>query len=280
MKLFGDWKFFLTLFIALAGIAIPVWLWQADLSSKSLSVKLNTRVSLQPKEQESLPGIEISVDGSRLENPHLVVFEVTNDGSKPILATDFESPLDIRLESKTSFVRSQVTGTIPKDIEATILSERQRISLKPTLLNPKDTIAITAITSGASPIFVYNARVVGISHVSLEDSTIEKTSKARLAWLLSGSVLSYVAMIIMFHAGTDAGVRSKDIFIRPRAAIFVCFVSGFPGVVAFGIFFKGIGIEGLGYYMFFSMILWVTATFIAIAINRKPAIIDVPARSE
>lgn len=208
MKLFGDWKYFLTFFITVVGIAVSIWIWQAE-SSKSLSIKLITRVSLQPKEQESLPEMEISVDGSRLENPHLVVFEVTNDGSKPILATDFESPLDIRLESKTSFVRSRVTGTNPKDIEATILSERQLISLKPTLLNSKDTIAITAITSGASPIFVYKARVVGISHVSLEDSTIEKKSIVMLVFWLFGSVLCFVAMYMMFFAV----VESKDIFI-------------------------------------------------------------------
>ncbi len=277
MKLFSDWKYFLTFFITVVGIAVSIWIWQAE-SSKSLSIKLITRVSLQPKEQESLPEIEISVDGSRLENPHLVVFEVTNDGSKPILATDFESPLDIRLESKTTFVRSRVTGTIPQDIEATILSERQLISLKPTLLNSKDTITITAITSGAPPIFVYKARVVGISHVSLEDSTIEKTSKARHALWLSVSVLSSVAMLIIFIAITDAEVRSKDIFMRSRAAIFIGFVSGFPGIVAFGTFLKGIGIEGLGYTMFFFMIMLIIAMFIASAINRKPDIIDMPSR--
>jgi len=276
MKLFGDWKFFLTFFITVVSIAVSIWIWQAELSSKSLSIKLNTRISLQPKEQESLPGMEISVDGSRIENPHLVVFEVTNDGSKPILATDFESPLDIRLESKTSFVRSQVTGTIPKDIEATILSERQRISLKPTLLNPKDTIAITAITSGAPPIFVYKARVVGISHVSLEDSTIEKTSIVKLVFWLFGSVICFVPTYMM----SLAVLESKDIFIRPRAAIFVGFVSAVPGMAAYLIFLKGIGIEGLGFIMLCSMILSITAMFIASAINRKPAIIDVPSKNE
>lgn len=134
MKL--DWKFVLTLLITVAGVASPAWLWQADQSSKSLSIKLATRISIQPKAQDFISGIKMPVDGSQLENPHLVVFEIRNDGSRPIPAADFESPVRIHVVSETSLVRASVTGEAPKDIEATLVSERQDMSLKPTLLNP------------------------------------------------------------------------------------------------------------------------------------------------
>jgi len=133
MKL--DWKFLLTLLATVAGVAVPVWLWQADQSSKSLSIKLATRISIQPKEQGTISGVEISVDGARLVNPHLVVLEIRNNGSKPIPAADFESPVKINVVSETKLVRANITDKVPKDIEAALVSDSEGMSLKPTLLN-------------------------------------------------------------------------------------------------------------------------------------------------
>jgi hypothetical protein len=265
MTLFSEWKFFLTLLVTLVGVAIPVWVWQADLSSKTLSMKLNTRVLLQPKEQDPLPGLEISVDGARLLNPHLVVFEIRNDGSKPISASDFESSLDILMESKTSFVRSEVTSKSPKDIEATITSEPQRISLKPTLLNPKDSIEITAITSGSPPVFGSKARIVGISDLSLEDGTKEKTSKTTLVLLLFGSMLFLVSFNLTFNVINNP----NGVFLRRRAAMFVALVSVFPGAIALNTFLEKIEIQGFWHYMLYYFILIILASFIADALNRK-----------
>ena len=271
MKIFSEWKFFLTLVITVASVAVPVWLWQADLSSKSLSIKLVTQVPLQPKEQDAIPGMEISVDGSRLEKPHLVVFEIRNDGRKPILATDFESPLDIRLEAKTSFVRSGVTKRIPNDIETTIINERQRLSLKPGLLNPKDTIEITAITSGATPVFSSKARVIGISNVALEDSTKEKPTLAKLALLLFCSLPCLIAFALM----TDVFTEPNGKFIRKRAAAVVGIVTAVPGVVVFNSFLEKVGIQGFWYFMLFYMLLMIPASMIASALNKKEESIGV-----
>jgi len=265
MKIVSDWKFFLTFIIAVAGVVVPVWLWQIDLSSKSLSIKLVTHTSLQPKEQNSLPEFEIFFDGSRLKNPHFAIFEIKNDGSKPILAADFESPIEIRLDSETSFIRSQITDVNPKDIEAIILSESKRILLKPILLNSKDTITINAITSGEPPAFGYKARVAGIPNVSVEDNASKKPNKAKLALLLLGSVLSFSALAIVIDAVTDF----KKIFFRPRAAAFVGIVSIFPGVGALEKFLEGIGIVGLWYLIACYLLLSIPAAFIASIINRK-----------
>jgi hypothetical protein len=265
MKL--DWKFFLTLVITLAGVAAPVWLWQADQSSKSLSVKLVTRIALQPKEQESISGMEISVDGARLEKPHLVVLEIRNDGRKPIPAIDFESPVQIHLESDTSFVRASVTNQSPKDIEAILSTERQGVSLKPTLLNPGDTISITAITSGAPPIFNTKARVVGISNVVLEDGTTEKPNKIKLALLLLGSILSLIGFSLM----SDAVVDPKGVHLRRRAAALVGLVIVFPGVIGLQTFLEEIGVQGFWYTMLYYLILMVPVSFMASALNRSDA---------
>lgn len=266
MRLFSDWKFVVTLVVAIAGVVVPVWLWQADLSSKSLSVAVINRVSLQPQESESLPGMEISVDGSRLLNPYLVVFEVTNDGSKPILPNDFESPLDIRLDSDTQFVRYRITRKAPKDIDTDISGDKKRISLKPALLNPKDSISISVITTGVAPTFETKARVVGIPDISITDTTTNKPTTARLISLLIASVLLSIVSMVAYGGATD----SKGVLLRQRAAAFVSFVSAFPSVLAFMTFLEDIGVSSFWYFLLYYLLLMIPVSFLAAALNRKP----------
>ncbi|MES2046816.1 MAG: hypothetical protein V4447_00330 [Pseudomonadota bacterium] len=263
MKL--DWKFLLTLLITVAGVAVPVWLWQADQSSKSISIKLATRISIQPKEQGSASGIEISVDGSRLENPHLVVFEIRNNGSKPIPAADFESPVQITVASTTSLIRASITSKTPKDIDTILISGRQGMSLKPTLLNPGDTISITAITSGASPTFESKARVIGISNVVLEDGTAKKPNKIEIAFLLFGSILSLVS----FSLVSDFIVNANGVFLRRRAAAFVGIIASFPAVIALQMLLEEVEIQGFWYFMLCYMLLMVPVSIIANVLNTK-----------
>jgi len=264
MKL--DWKFGLTLLITIAGVAVPVWLWQTDQTSKSLSVQLATRISLQPKEQDSISGIEISADGSHLEKPHLVVFEIRNNGNKPIPAADFESPVRIHLVSESSIARASISSKTPKDIEATLLTERQDVSLKPTLLNPGDSISITAITSGAAPLFEAAARIVGVTNVVLEDGTTNRPNRIKLALILCGAILSLISFSLM----SDFIVSSEGVFLRRRAAAFVGIVAVFPAVIALQTFLEEMGVQDFWHLMLWYLMLMIPVSFVANALNRNP----------
>lgn len=270
MALFSNWKFLATLAVAIAGVVVPVWLWQADLNSKSLSIKLATRVPLQPVEKESLQGMEISVDGQRIESPYLVVLEITNDGSKPILASDFESPLVIRLSSDTYFVRARITNKTPKDIDTDISAEKTEISLKPALLNPKDSVSVTVVTAGVAPILETRARVAGIPSISIADNTIKKRNTARLIFLALAAALLAVASIVAY----EGALSSKGVILRRRAAAFVALMSAFPSVLAFMTFLEELGITDFWYFFFYYMLMMIPMGLIASALNRNRSTIE------
>lgn len=264
MKL--DWKFLITILATVAGVTVPVWLWQADQNSKSLSIKLATKISIQPKEQGTISGIEISVDGERLINPHLVVFEIRNNGSKPIPAADFESPVQIIPESETKLVRANITEKIPKDIDASLAINSQGISLKPALLNPGDILSVTAITSGDSPTFQPKARIIGVSNVVLEDGTTTKPNKIKLAFLLFGSLLSFICAWIV----SDGAIKENGVFLRRRAAVFVGLAAIIPATIGLQMFLSEVDILGFWYYMLLSVTLMLPAGLIASVLNRNP----------
>lgn len=267
MRLFNDWKFAATFVVAIAGVIVPVWLWQADLSSKSLSITLTTRVPLQPTEKDSLQGMEVSVDGKRIENPYLVVLEIANDGSKPILASDFESPLDIRLTSDTYFVRSRITNKTPKDIDTDISAEKTRISLKPALLNPKDSVAVTIVTAGTAPVLETRARVAGIPSISIADNTVKKRNTARLIFYAVAAILLSVASLVVY----DGAFSTSGISLRRRAAAYVAFVSSLPSVVALIMFLEELDITSFWYVILYYTLMLIPTGLIASALNRKPS---------
>lgn len=265
MRLFTDWKFAASFIVAIASVAVPIWLWQADLSSKSLAIALTTRVPLQPTEKEALQGLEVSVDGKRIENPYLVVLEISNDGSKPILASDFESPLQIHVTSDTYFVRSRITHKTPKDVDMDITAEKSKVLLKPALLNPKDSVTLTLVTAGAAPSLDTRARIAGIASIGIADNTIKKRNTSRLILLAVAAVLLSIASSVAY----DGAFSKKGIVLRQRAAAFIAFVSAMPSVIALMTFLEEFDITGFGYFMLYYTLLLIPTGFAASALNRK-----------
>lgn len=261
-----DWKFLLPLLAAVASVAAPIWLWQADQNSKSLSIKLATRISIQPKELGTISGVEISAGGIQLTKPHLVVFEIRNNGSKPIPTADFESAVKIKVTSDTKLVRADITDKSPKDIDATLVSDSESMSLKPTLLNPGDAVTVTAITSGDGPIFQSMARIVGISSVTLEDGTTKKPDNPRRFFLALGSVFSLIIVWLI----SDGFLKVNGIFLRRRAAVCAGVAAIFSTTIMLQIFFEENNTQELRYQIFWYVGLLLFASLIASLLNQKP----------
>lgn len=167
-----DWKFFLTLFGTIAGVVVPVYLWQADFSSRSLGLKLLSTSALQPA--ADIQDLQIFLNGKKIESPYLSSFELINTGSKPVLSADFESPIEIFPTGGAKLISAQVTTTDPENIPVKITFDDQHILIAPFLSNPKDNVAFSIITSGKPPNFEPRARIAGIKSITFEDSTSKK----------------------------------------------------------------------------------------------------------
>ena len=59
MPLTLDLKFVVSLLATLAGVLVPVWLWQSDLASRSIEVKIVSIADLHPSNAPKLNGIQI-----------------------------------------------------------------------------------------------------------------------------------------------------------------------------------------------------------------------------
>ncbi|OAI00155.1 hypothetical protein A1353_19635 [Methylomonas methanica] len=228
----------LTLVLTIISVIIPVWIWRSDLESRSLQLRVASQVNLQPDNVGSISGLQVAVDGVPLKSPYLTVLELSNDGDKPIPSADFEAPLEIRLAEGSVVARAQVTETKPKDIEASLSWETQAIKIKPLLLNPKDIVTVSVLTSGKKPEFGARARIAGISVVPIDENVGYASRSQKAVMLFFAALLLFVASDI-----TNSGVMSSEpIRLRKRAAILVSTTTGLIGAAVFIGFLDTIGV--------------------------------------
>jgi hypothetical protein len=222
MQFSFDWKFLVIILVTLAGVIVPVWLWQADRQAKSLSSVIVSQTSLKPDISSNVDGIKIFVDNIPIDRPYLTVLKLSNNGSKPILTTDFEEPLEIQVDGDTTIVRSQITKSEPKDIQPKTTLDAKVIKIMPLLLNPNDNITFAVVTAGGSPKFTVRSRVAGIAAVAIEDNITKTVSPTkRLLNLLFGftQLFVYVSCLSVLIEPRVYTLRNPTIVFASLAAL-------------------------------------------------------------
>ena len=220
----------LTFIVTVVGLAIPVWLWRADLSSKSLSLQLASQTPLTSESAGAIKGLEVSMDGVKIASPTLSVVTLLNDGKRPLPTADFEAPVEVRVSGGSRIVRAEVTSSQPKDIEAKLEWDTAALRFVPVLMNPYESITVSIITEGARPVFSSRARVVGVSKVEFVDSTKKVPPWQRSAAFLVAALLLFAASDI---ADADFWGGPRVVFVRKRAALLVKVVCGTGGMLTF-----------------------------------------------
>ena len=220
-----DWKFFLTLAITIASVAVPVWLWQIDLSSKSLTLTVKSTAELQPKGIDSLDGIQLSVDGKTLDSPYVSVLELSNSGSRPIVTSDFEGPIRISTESPSKLVKVRPTSSTPLSLEPALSLAEGTVLLQPLLLNPGDTIRITAVATGAKPAFTARARAAGVTELKVIDAQVGRETKRYWLGRFSSTLLLALYLINVTEFAI-AGLRRRTFLPRSLATGIISGIGG------------------------------------------------------
>lgn len=267
MKLSLDWKFALIFVSTLASVAVPVWLWRADLGSRALEFRLVSVSSLAPQAPAPLSGLAVTLDGLPLEAPYLTVVQLINNGTRPIPASDFESGPELRLNAKVSVVKAEVVTTIPADLEAVLIAGRSSVALKPMLLNPGDTLSISILTSGGRPEFQARARVAGVATVSFSDQI--KKSPRLLPQLASMFGAFLLALVATLHLNLEPA-RKFDVHLRGRAtycAFLICVGAAFVQIMSVLDEYDNLS---LGYTILILILLLIPARILAVVLNGTP----------
>lgn len=208
-----DWKFVLTLLITIAGVAVPVWLWQLDQLSKALTMTVNSTVELQPQGVVALDGVQVLLDGKPLNTPFVSTLELSNSGSKPIVASDFEGPVRISSTAPSVIVKARQTSSTSPSLAPELALTDGTVLLQPLLLNPGDAIRFTLVTANRKPEYSVRGRIAGVTEISISDATIKLETKRY--WLGRGVItLLLVIYIVNFFEFAFTGLRRRTFMPR------------------------------------------------------------------
>lgn len=271
-QIIGDWKYLTMLVVTVAGVVVPIWLSQPDIARKSISASVLSQVALQPVDNEFAQEIQVIIGGKSLKNPYLSVIQLSNDGEESIASSDFEVPLEIHLISKTQIARVRVAEKLPADIEAEISWGKQTISLKPLLLNAKDKLTLSVLTSGEQPQFSTRARIAGISSVPLIDATLSFPDPRKKWGLLVVAFLFFVAWNVL----TPIGLFSSGNYatrLRKRAALLISILAISGGSLSVYSFLEMLGEDSFWHYMLFCLALIIVTIPFALKLNQTPEVV-------
>lgn len=219
---FLDWKFVLTFSVTVIGIVLPL-VWQSNISSKGMELRLNSSTSLEPASQ--IHDLQLVLDGKKLDSPYSSSLDLVNTGSRAVLTKDFDKPIEIVLEDGAQVITARITGTSPSEIPVEISTTEHIVRISPHLSNSGDSISLSIITSGKKPAYSVRARIAGIQHVKFADLTLPKSPYIRYlkpaaegvsAW---GLFCLYVMFMVAAIKGSVLGI--------PKA------VAGFVGLTAY-----------------------------------------------
>jgi hypothetical protein len=219
-----DWKFFLTAVLALAGVLVPLLIWQWDTNPHAITARLISSVALQPRGSSSIDELQVTLDGVKVQDPYLSAVQIVNSGAKPIAATDFEGPLDLTVLEPIRLVKARVVTTDPPGIPVAITFSPSGAQIKPLLLNPGDTLTLSLISSGGQPTFEAQGRISGVKKLNNESNLVKHPGWLEVANVpLAG--ISLVLYVIFMMAVLDKWIATNGRWITVSTVLVLAVTS-------------------------------------------------------
>lgn len=186
---------------------------------KSLSYRIINMSALLSVKEEARDKIKISYAGKEVENVTLLLLEFVNTGNVPIIPTDIIKPICITFDKEAKVLTSEVENG-RRNLGIVMTTNEDSVTIKPELINPKDSFIIKILLSKAINGFnISDYRIVGIEEIK---EIVPRLNAENIPLIL---VLSSIASFI----GGAYGYAStqNDIFL----ALFII------GIVIFSVSF-------------------------------------------
>jgi hypothetical protein len=177
---------------------------------KSLSYEILSEHPLVSIHDEIKERLQILIDGVQTENVHLILLKLTNDGTVPISAADFERPISLKFSGDSSILSAEPINASPSNLTPGTSVDKSIVSIKPVLMNPGDSFTMKLLLSQYKGSFNVDARILGIRELRIT----RKQDRTRRA--ISVGIASAVVSVFLIVFVGDSVIR---IFTDPPVII-------------------------------------------------------------
>ena len=186
---------------------------------KSVSYRILAETQLLSVKSELKEKLKINYESKEVENVSLVQVEVFNSGNLPVQDKEYDIPITIFFGEKARVLTTEVVRRSYGGISVT--SDGSAITLSRTLLNPGDSVTISALVTEKSVINV-SGRIVGANEIA---EYIPKLRSSTFQLLLLSGLM--VAGVIGFYV-------EISVFNQPELASKIFFPLFFLSILGLG----------------------------------------------
>ena len=199
---------------------------------KSLAFKVLTETSLISIGDELKGKLQVTLDGASVQNAHLVIIRIWNNGNVSIAKSDFEKPMLFSFSEQVNILSAKVIEKTPQSLEpALALVSRNQFSIEPLLLNKQDSFTVKLLIADYLSKLSINARLNGVKDVKRVESIF-----ASFRWKASIAILLMVvgaALLLgaVYPAWLEQGAKGTGSLIFTLLALLAGLSSSIKGFV-------------------------------------------------
>jgi hypothetical protein len=144
-----------------ASAAVAVTLFILNRKRKRLSYQILSRTRLLSVSQEMAGYVRVLVGERQVHDVGLVHLKIVNTGTEPIKSSDFDRPVSFCVNKDATIISAEITETVPAALEPKFDIEASKITLKPMLLNARDSVILKLLVVDFDGTIQPDARVEG-----------------------------------------------------------------------------------------------------------------------
>lgn len=156
--------------VALVAFVTSVFTLIRQRTNKAISFDVVNVAPLLRIQDEIKDKLQIIFEGRGITEAHLVVLDLYNSGTVPILPQDYFQPVsfDFGDPSETEILNAEILETSPSNMAVSIARKDSTIELEPVLLNPADSIRLKVLLTRVCGKIKGKWRIVGIKEGGLQ----------------------------------------------------------------------------------------------------------------
>lgn len=168
-----------TLLSAFIGGAIAIWVYRRQKSKKEITYQVVSDAPIASINQAVADRVELRFDGNPIHEARILVLKMWNSGNLAVKRDDYEEPITFTFHGRT-VVSSDILETEPPDlidpktIKTFLTFQAESVEFPKFLLNPKQSISITTLLTGAKKNISTRGRIIDGNVVELKPTRRSK----------------------------------------------------------------------------------------------------------
>lgn len=233
----SNWKWLIGIVITILASLIPFFVSDFFPINKKLSFRTDYYSSVIKEELlEKDNEFKIYYKDKEVKQGNWVVFSIFNNGEVPILKTDFEKPIEIKVTKDVSILNFKIVNSKPENFTPEFDLKKDKIIIKPLLINPSDYVQFKLLTAGdGKTVIKPTARIIDVPTITMLESSDIRLPLVYHAidWPI-GFFLSTIGLYLGIAAvlARRSAIYAKKIYFRPLELVIIGIVLCWPAGLA------------------------------------------------